>query len=85
MKDWPCLACGARNLEEGYRRCLDDTDHSDCAHDVLTTPCPMDECFDLSPAAIAYLERRAKIEDSPEHAEHKRQLAGIRAGARHRK
>jgi hypothetical protein len=44
--EWPCPACGARNLAEGYQRCLDDTDHSDCAHDVLTTPCPMDDAFD---------------------------------------
>lgn len=41
----PCSACGARSIAEGYRRCLDDTDHSDCAHSVIDTPCPMDDAF----------------------------------------
>ena len=43
---WPCPACGARNVEEGRERCLDETGHADCAHDVTTTPCPNDDAFD---------------------------------------
>lgn len=43
---WPCGACGARDMTEGLDRCFDETGHSDCAHNVLTTPCPNDEEFD---------------------------------------
>lgn len=42
----PCPACGAHSIAEGYQRCLDDTAHHDCAHDVLATPCPMDAEFE---------------------------------------
>jgi len=43
---WPCPACGAANLAEGWYKCLEDTDHGDCAHNVLETPCPNDDLFD---------------------------------------
>lgn len=43
---WPCPACGALDIVEGATLCLDETSHSDCAHDATTTPCPNDEEFD---------------------------------------
>lgn len=43
---WPCPACGAADLSDGYQRCLDETGHSDCAHSVIDTPCPNDALFE---------------------------------------
>jgi hypothetical protein len=44
--DWPCPACGAINLADGYRKCIDETGHNQCEHSVLDTPCPMDDEFE---------------------------------------
>lgn len=43
---WPCTACGATSPADAYNHCLDDTGHNDCAHNVLTTPCPMDDLLE---------------------------------------
>ena len=43
---WPCATCGAVGLAEGYLRCIEETGHGDCAHDVTTTPCPNDALFE---------------------------------------
>ncbi len=46
MLDWPGSACGAKCVEDGYNKCIDETGHNQCEHTILDTPCPMDDHFE---------------------------------------